>query len=172
MLQKLDGRPHRRRHDLPPPKGLFLQESSLHQLLRIPTFFCLLKVKGTTNRIVGAYGPRDKFSTFSSMRRRLIRLLRYSTFGRTSSPYLKRIFPVHETTTYSTTLVLNLRRDKFPISQEDFFVHETTIDRLYTTFGGTNSLSPKRISSSMRWQLIDYFGTRPLKGQVSISPRT
>ena len=67
-----------------------------------------------------------------------------------------------------TTSVLDLRRDKFPISQEDFLVHETTIDRIlrYSAFGGTSSLSPKRIFSSKRQQPIDYFGTRPLEGQA------
>ena len=34
---------------------------------------------------------RDKFSTTSSMRRQIVRLLRYSTFGRTCFPYPKRI---------------------------------------------------------------------------------
>jgi len=59
------------KHELP-PKGILLQEFSLHQLPRIPTFLCSLKVKGTANRVVGAKGhdpcgPRDKFSTtFSS----------------------------------------------------------------------------------------------------------
>ena len=48
---------------------LLLQELLLHQLLRIPTFLCSLKVKGTANRVTGARrhelrGPRDKFSTF------------------------------------------------------------------------------------------------------------
>jgi hypothetical protein len=62
------------RHELPPPKGLLLQEFSLHRLPRIPTFLCSLKVKGRANRVVGAKahepcGPRDKFSTLSSMRR-------------------------------------------------------------------------------------------------------
>ena len=46
-----------------------LQESLLHQLPRIPTFLCSLKVKDTANRVVGAKGhepcgPRDKSSTF------------------------------------------------------------------------------------------------------------
>jgi len=55
------------KHELP-PKGILLQEFSLHQLPRIPTFLCSLKVKGTANRVVGAKGhdpcgPRDKFST-------------------------------------------------------------------------------------------------------------
>jgi hypothetical protein len=56
-----------------------------------------------------------------------------------------------------------------------FLVHETTtIDRLlrYSTFGGTSSLPPKRIFSSMRRrQLINYFGTRPSEGQVPYLPR-
>ena len=44
---------------------------------------------------------------------------------------------------WSTTSVLGIWRDKFPISQEDFLVQETTTDWLlrYSTFGGTNSLS-------------------------------
>ena len=97
----------------------------------------------------------------------------------------------------STTSVLVLWRDKFPISQEDFLVHETTIDRLlrystfggtsslslkkiflvhettidrilrYSAFGGTSSLSPKRIFSSKRRQPIDYFGAPPSEGQAS-----
>jgi hypothetical protein len=56
------------RPELPPPKGLLLQEFSLHRVPRIPIFLCSLKVKGTANRVVGAKGhtpcgPRDKFST-------------------------------------------------------------------------------------------------------------
>ena len=54
----------------PLPKGLLLQESLLHQLARIPTFLCSLKVKGTANQVTGAKGhvpcgPRDEFSTRS-----------------------------------------------------------------------------------------------------------
>ena len=63
----------------------------LCRLPRIPTFLCLLKVKGTANRVVRAYGPRDKFSTFSSLRRQPIRLLWYSNFKGACSPYPKRI---------------------------------------------------------------------------------
>ena len=123
------------------------------------------------------------------MRRRLIRLPRHSIFGWDKFPICKEEFFVHETMTNSTTSVINLQRDKFPISQEDFLVHDTTIDRLlryslslkkiflihettidrllrYSAFGGTSSLSPKRISSSIRRQLIDYFSTRPSEGQV------
>ena len=61
---------------------------------------------------------------FSSMRRQLTRLLRYSTFGGTRFPYLQRqvlYYLVHETTNCSTTAVLDLRKDMLPISQEDFF---------------------------------------------------
>ena len=145
--------------------------STQDSLPRIPTFLCSLKVKGTVNRVVGAKshepcGPRDKFSTFfkrshfhqlvdyystrssdgtsslspkegffSSIRRRIIRLLWYSISG----------------------------WDTLPISQEDF--SHLQDDELFDYFGtrpmdGTCSLSPKRISSSMRWQLIDYLGTR------------
>ena len=103
---------------LPLLKGLFLQESSLHQLLhrlpRIPTFLCLLRVKGTANRVTGVKGhvpcgPRDKFSILSSIRRPN-RLLRYSISGWDQLPILL----VHEMTTYSTTAVLDLRMGNSP----------------------------------------------------------
>ena len=98
---------------------------------------------------------------------------------------------VHETTTKSTTSVLNLwtgqapylprgfhrpwdennwllrysnfGQDKLPISQEDSIVHETTIIDYYgtRTSDGTNSLSPRKNYSSRRWPHIDYYGTRP-----------
>ena len=86
----------------------------LHRLHRIPTFFCLLKVKGTTNRVVRAKGhetnnPREKFPTLSH--------------------------PWDDG--YSTTSVLELRRDMLPISQEDYLVHEVTNYQLlrYSIFG-------------------------------------
>jgi len=79
------------------------------------------------------------------MRRRLIRLLQYSTFGGTSSLSPKRIFS-------------SMRRRLIRLLR-------------YSTFGGTSSLSPKRIFSSMRWQLVDYYGTRPSEGHVPYLPR-
>ena len=53
-------------------------------------------------------------------------------------------------------------RNKFPISQEEILVHETTTHRLlwYSTFGGISSLSLRRSNSSMRWQFVDCHSTR------------
>ena len=63
----------------------------------------------------------------------------------------------------STTTVLDSSWDKISISQEDLFIHEVTIRRLlqYSTQAETTSLFLKRIYSSTRWELIDYYGTRP-----------
>ena len=137
----------------PPPKGRLLL-----RLLRIPTFLCSLKVKGTVNRIVGAFGLRDKFSTTSSMRRNLIdyygtrfpdgtsslffstmrrltRLLRYSISGWDQLP----IFLDHEKT-YSTTTVLEPQMGLVPYI---FLDHEKT----HST---TTVLEPRICSSSLR----------------------
>ena len=86
-------------------------------------------------------------------------------------------------------------RNKFPISQEELFIHEMTTRRLlwYSTHEDTKLLLPKRnfssrddnlstttihdrrrdkfpiskkSNSSMRWQVVDYYGTRPPEGQV------
>ena len=80
---------------------------------------------------------------------------------------------VHETTTISTTSVLDLRRDMLPISQEDYLVHEVTNFRLLGTrsLDGTWSLFPKRNSLSMRRQIIDKFGTRSSDGTSYLSPK-
>ena len=88
-----------------------LQESLLLRLPRIPTFLCSLKVKGTANRVVGAFGPRDKFSILSSIRRPN-RLLRYLIFEWDQLPILL----IHEMTTYSTTAVLKFRMGPAPYS--------------------------------------------------------
>ena len=76
--------------------------------------------------------PYFQRGTPSSIRRWIIRLLQYSIF----------------------------EWDKFPISQEEFFVHETTNCRLlrYSTFRGTFSPFPKKILSSMRrlFRLLRY----------------
>ena len=76
-------------------------------------------------------------------------------------PISQEDFLVHETTDL-TTSILDLRRDKFPIFQKDFLTHEVTIHRLlrYSTQDETRSLSPKKTYSSMRWQHIDYHDTR------------
>ena len=65
------------------------------------------------------------------------------------------------------------RWGKLPISQEDFLVHEATNHRLhrYSTFGGTCSPHPKRIISSMRRQIIDYYSTRSSDGTSSLFPK-
>ena len=89
------------------------------------------------------------------------RLLRYSTFGGTSSLSPRRIIhPWGDNS--STTTVLDSSWDKISISQEDLFIHEVTIRRLlrYSTQAETRSLFPRRTYSSMRWQFVVYYGTR------------
>ena len=89
------------------------------------------------------------------------RLLRYSTFGGTSSLSPRRIIhPWGDNS--STTTVLDSSWGKISISQEDLFIHEVTIRRLlrYSTQAETRSLYPKMIYSSMRWQFVDYYSTR------------
>ena len=62
------------------------------------------------------------------------RLLRYS-MGQ--APYFPRGFSRPRGNKSSTTSVLDLRRDMFPISQEDYPIHEAIIYRLlqYSIFG-------------------------------------
>ena len=62
----------------------------------------------------------------------------------------------------STTTVLDSSWDKISISQEDLFIHEVTIRRLlqYLTQAETIYLFLKRIYSSTRCELIDYYGTQ------------
>ena len=79
--------------------------------------------------------------------RRLIRLLRYSTFGQDKFPISQEDFLFHETTTDRLPRYSTFGWDKFPISQEDFLVHEMTIGwpLRYSTLGGTSSLSPRKV---------------------------
>ena len=103
------------------------------------------------------------------------RLLRYSTFGGTSS--LSPIRVIHPWDgNSSTTTILDSNWDKISISQEDLFNHEVTIRRLlwYSTQAETRSLFPKRIYSSIRWHFIDCYdcyGTRSKMRQDLYSPR-
>ena len=73
----------------------------------------------------------------------------------------------------STTSVLDLWRDKFPISKKDLVIHEVTIHRLLRTRlrEDTRLLIPKRNSSSIRRQLVDYYSTRPMKRQDLYFPK-
>ena len=107
----------------------------------------LVKVKGTANRVAGAkghepYGPEGQVPHFP----RGI----YLSMRRQLIDY------------YGT------RWGKLPISQEELLVHETTIDRLLWYSMGASSLFPKRNFSSMRRQLIDYYGTRSSDGTRSL----
>ena len=90
--------------------------------------------------------PISQEDFFSSMRRQLNRLLRYMISGRDMLPIFQENsrmgqtpYLSHETTTYSTTheitkvsttTVLDLRRNIFPISQEDFFSSMRKLNRL------------------------------------------
>ena len=65
-----------------------------------------------------------------STRRQIIDYYSHRSLDGTSSQSPERIFPVHEMTNYSTTSILNLRTRHALISQKDFFIHEATIDRL------------------------------------------
>ena len=60
--------------------------------------------------------------------------------------------------------------DKFPISQEDSIVHETTIDRLlrYSTFGWDKLPISQEDSIVHKMTTIDYFGTRPSQEELLI----
>ena len=73
----------------------------------------------------------------------------------------------------STATVLDSSRDKISTCQEDLVIHEVTICRLlwYSTQAETRSQSPKRTYSSMIWQLVDYYSTRPMKRQDLYFPR-
>jgi len=157
---------------------------------------CLVALETSSLNTPGVITPR----TFSSTRQQLIRLLRYSTFGWDKLPISQANFLIHETTTYPTTSVLDLRMGQAPYFpsgfsrpwDDDLFDYFGTrpsegqvphlprgfspsmrrrLTRLlrYSTFGGTSFLSPKRISSPMRLQLIDY--TRPSEGQILYLPR-
>ena len=88
------------------------------------------------------------------------------------APYCPRGFSRSRGDKLLTTSVLDLRRDMLPISQEDFLVHEATNYRLlrYLTCSGTYSPYPKRIFSSTRRQIIDYYSHRSLDGTSSQSP--
>ena len=100
--------------------------------------------------------PISQEDFLSSMRRRLIRLLRYSTSGGTCSPYPKRDFLlVHETTTYSTTAVLDIRMGQAPyLPKRDFLlVHETTT---YSTTAVLNI----QMGQTPYLQKKDFFSTR------------
>ena len=111
----------------------------------------------------GARSPNGTSSlSFSSMRRHPTQLLWYSRSGwdmvpisqenfRTGrAPYFsRRFFLVHETTTYSTTAVLDLWRDTLPISSE------------------TSSLLPRPRDDKG----FDYHGTRPSEEHISHIPR-
>ena len=84
----------------------------------------------------GTCSPYPK-RIFSSMRRQIIDYYSTRSLDGTSSLFPKRNSFIHKTTNYSTASVLDLRRDMLPISQEDFLVHEATNYRLlrYSTFG-------------------------------------
>ena len=64
-------------------------------------------------------------------------------------------------------------RNKFPISQEEFLIHEMTTCRLlrYSTQTETRSIFRKRIYSSVRWRFVDYYGTRLKLRQDLYFPR-
>ena len=87
------------------------------------------------------------------------------------APHIPRGFSHPQGDKLSTTTVLD--GGKLPISQEDFLVHEATNHRLlqYSTFGGTCSPHPKRIISSMRRQIIDYYSTQSSDGTSSLFPK-
>ena len=57
----------------------------------------------------------------------------------------------------STTTVLELLRDKFPISRKS---NSSMRWQPVNYYEDTRLLFPKRIYSSMRWQFVDYYGTR------------
>ena len=89
---------------------------------------CLLKVKGTANRVAGAKrhelcGPKEQVSYFPR----------------------GTIHPWDDHP--STTMVLDTWRHKTSASQEELLIHETTTYRLlrYSTDGGISSLSPRRV---------------------------
>ena len=76
---------------------------------------------------IGSLSPKKIFF-LSSTRRRIIRLLRYSTYGWDMLPISQNNFFVLE-----TTIGRLLRWDKFPISNEDLVIQELTIHRLLRT---------------------------------------
>jgi hypothetical protein len=111
------------------------------------------------------------------------------------------LFPKRNSSSMRRQLIdyYGTRWGKLPISQEELFVHEATVDWLlrcsisgwdmfpifsssmrwrlirllrYSTFGGTCFLYLKR-TSSRSWDdnLIDYYGIRYLDGTCSLSPK-
>ena len=74
----------------------------------------------------------------------------------------------------STTLVLDLRRDMLPISQEDYLVLEATNYRLLQSsiFGRDKFPISREDFSRPRYdELFDYFSTQSLDGTRSLSPK-
>ena len=113
-------------------------------------------------------GTSSLFS--SSMRRQLIRLLRYSISGWDQHP----IFLVHKTITYSTTAVLDLRMGHTLYLPRWIYssMRRQSIDYYHTrSSDGTRSQHPKKTHSSRLQdnELSVYSGTRPTDGTCSLS---
>ena len=102
-------------------------------------------------------GPAPYFPR--SMRRQLIRLLRYSIFGRDMLP-ISQEESLHPRGNNRSTTIMILGRDQIPTSKEDLFL--SSARRELSDYSSTRptdrtcSLSRKRISTSMRQQLVDY----------------
>ena len=82
-------------------------------------------------------------------------------------PISLKDFFVHETT-FDRLLKYSIpERDKFPISNKDLVIREVTIHRLLCTRlrEGSKLLTPRRNSSSSRQKFVEYHSTRPLKSQ-------
>ena len=95
------------------------------------------------------------------------RLPWYSTFGRDKFPISQEDSIVHETTIDRLHWYSTCGWDKLPISQEDSTVHETTIDRLlrYSTFGWDKLPISQEDLHVHKIITIDYYGTRSEKRQ-------
>ena len=109
------------------------------------------------------------------MRRWLFRLPRYSGFGWDKISISQEDFLVHETATLSTISVLEVQMGQDPYLPRGVssFMRRQIINYFGTrSSDGRSSLSPKKIFSSMRRrQIFDYFGTRSSDGTSSLSPK-
>ena len=90
-------------------------------------------------------------------------------------PISQEDYLVHEATNYRLLQYSIFGWDKLPISKEEF-LHPWD-NELFDYFStqssvGTNSPFPKGNFSSMRRQIIDYYGTRSSEGHVPHIPRS
>ena len=134
---------------------------------------------------------------FSSIRRQLIRLLRYSIFGWDKLPISQEEFIHPWDDKLSTTPVLDLWMGQAPyfpsgtirpwgdklstttvldvrMGQDPYLLGKVypSMRRQIIDSSGTRSVDrTSSLSSSIRRQLIDYFSTRSSNGTTSLSPR-